>query len=115
MQRSGSHFQYTREGLAHSSQCDAADRLFTLLTTGGGLPRDAPGWLAQGFPLIKSVDTLKLSEPPRRINPCDAREWIRWKSAMNDTLSAALIGAIAGYLIARHCPEIEWIVHTLIG
>jgi hypothetical protein len=102
--------------LVRSSQCDAADRLFTLPTTGGGLERGwHGGWPAQGFPLIKSVDTLKLSEPPRRINPCDAREWIRWKSAMNDTLSAALIGAIAGYLIARHCPEIEWIVHTLIG
>jgi hypothetical protein len=25
---------------------------------------------------------------------------------MNDTLSAAVIGAIAGYLIARHWPEI---------
>jgi hypothetical protein len=32
-----------------------------------------------------------------------------------DTLSAAVIGAIAGYLIAQHCPEIEGIVHTLIG
>ena len=49
-----------------------------------------------------------------RINPCDAREWLRQKSAMTDTLSAAVIGAIAGYLIA-HCPEIEWILHTLIG
>jgi hypothetical protein len=34
---------------------------------------------------------------------------------MNDTLSAAVIGAIAGYLIARHSPQIEWIVHALIG
>jgi len=34
---------------------------------------------------------------------------------MNDTLSAAAIGTIAGYLIARHCPEIEWLLHTLIG
>jgi hypothetical protein len=34
---------------------------------------------------------------------------------MNDTLSAAVIGAIAGYLIARHSSEIEWILHTLIG
>lgn len=33
---------------------------------------------------------------------------------MNHTLSAAVIGAIAGYLIARHIVEIEWIVHTLI-
>ena len=34
---------------------------------------------------------------------------------MNDILSAAVIGAIAGYFIARHGPEIEWILHTLIG
>jgi hypothetical protein len=34
---------------------------------------------------------------------------------MTDTLSAAVIGAITGYLIARHCPEIEWILHALIG
>jgi hypothetical protein len=34
---------------------------------------------------------------------------------MSDTLSAAVIGAIAGYLIARHISEIEWILHTLIG
>jgi len=34
---------------------------------------------------------------------------------MNDTLSAVVIGAIAGYLIARHGPEIEWIVYALIG
>jgi len=26
-----------------------------------------------------------------------------------------VIGAIAGYLIARHCPEIEWILRTLMG
>ena len=37
------------------------------------------------------------------------------KFAVNDTLSAAVIGAIAGYLIARHIPEIEWILHALIG
>jgi hypothetical protein len=34
---------------------------------------------------------------------------------MIDTLSAAMIGAIAGYLIARHSLEIAWILHTLIG
>jgi hypothetical protein len=34
---------------------------------------------------------------------------------MSDTLSAAVIGAIAGYLIAQHIPEIEWILHTLLG
>jgi len=35
---------------------------------------------------------------------------------MNDSLAAAVIGAIAaGYLVARHSPEIEWILHTLIG
>lgn len=37
------------------------------------------------------------------------------KIAMNDALSAAVIGAIAGYLIARHSAEIEWLVHALIG
>jgi len=35
--------------------------------------------------------------------------------AMRDTLSAAVIGGIAGYLIARHGREIEWILHALIG
>jgi hypothetical protein len=34
---------------------------------------------------------------------------------MNDILSAAVIGAIAGYFIARHGPDIEWILHTLSG
>jgi hypothetical protein len=34
---------------------------------------------------------------------------------MNDALSAAVIGAIAGYLIARHSAEIEWLLHALIG
>jgi len=34
---------------------------------------------------------------------------------MNDALSAAVIGAIAGYLIARHGPQIEWILHALLG
>ena len=34
---------------------------------------------------------------------------------MNDTLSAAVIGAIAGYFIAQHAPEIEWILHMLNG
>ncbi len=34
---------------------------------------------------------------------------------MNDVLSAALIGAMAGYLVARHFPEIEWILHTLLS
>ena len=34
---------------------------------------------------------------------------------MSETLSAALLGAIAGYLIARHAPEILWIVRLLIG
>jgi len=34
---------------------------------------------------------------------------------MNDTVSAATIGAIAGYLIARHSMEIEWILRTLFG
>ena len=34
---------------------------------------------------------------------------------MNDALPAALLGAIAGYLIARHAPQIEWILHALIG
>ena len=72
-------------------------------------------WL-RGFTIAaKKVSTLKLSQPPMRINPCDAREWLRQKSAMTDTLSAVVIGAIAGYLIARHCSEIEWILHTLIG
>jgi prepilin signal peptidase PulO-like enzyme (type II secretory pathway) len=31
-----------------------------------------------------------------------------------DNLSAALIGAIAGYLVARHISEIEWVLHMFI-
>ncbi len=34
---------------------------------------------------------------------------------MSDTVSAALIGAITGYLIARHCAELAWILHILTG
>jgi hypothetical protein len=34
---------------------------------------------------------------------------------MNDAFAAAVIGAIAGYLIARHSPEIECVLRTLIG
>jgi hypothetical protein len=34
---------------------------------------------------------------------------------MSDSLSAAVIGAIAGYLVARHGPEIEWFLHALLG
>ncbi len=34
---------------------------------------------------------------------------------MNDSLSAAVIGALAGYLVARHIAEIEWILHMLVG
>lgn len=34
---------------------------------------------------------------------------------MGDTLSAVLIGAIAGYIIARHGSELAWILHILIG
>jgi hypothetical protein len=35
---------------------------------------------------------------------------------MNDNpLWIAVIGAIAGYVIARHCPEIEWILRILTG
>ena len=34
---------------------------------------------------------------------------------MTDTLSAAVIGAIVGYLIARHWPEIDRVLHLLIG
>ena len=57
---------------------------------------------------------MKPGRPVARINPVmrenDAGTW-----EMSDTLTAAVIGAIAGYLIARHSAEIEWIVHTLIG
>jgi hypothetical protein len=34
---------------------------------------------------------------------------------MGDTLAGVLIGVIAGYLISRHCAEIEWALHALIG
>jgi hypothetical protein len=34
---------------------------------------------------------------------------------LTDALTAAVIGAIAGYLIARHTAEIEWVLHALIG
>jgi hypothetical protein len=34
---------------------------------------------------------------------------------MKDTATAALMGAIVGYVIHWHWPEIEWMVHILIG
>ena len=52
--------------------------------------------------------------PLVRINACDGRECVQ-RIAMNDSLAAAAIGLIVGYLIARHSSEIEWILHTLIG
>ena len=62
----------------------------------------------------KSAATLKLAGLVARINPCDGREWAQ-QTAMNDALSAAVIGALAGYLIAQHNSEIVWILHTLFG
>jgi hypothetical protein len=34
---------------------------------------------------------------------------------MNDALLAAVIGAIAGYIIARHCPEIALMLQIMTG
>jgi hypothetical protein len=34
---------------------------------------------------------------------------------MKDTATAALMGAIVGYFIHRHWPEIEWLVRILTG
>ena len=34
---------------------------------------------------------------------------------MKDTAPAALMGAIVGYLIHRHWPEIDWLVRILTG
>ena len=34
---------------------------------------------------------------------------------MADTLSGALIGAIAGFLLARHSVQVEWLLRALIG
>jgi len=34
---------------------------------------------------------------------------------MSGILSGAVIGAIAGYVVARHVQEIEWLLRTLIG
>jgi len=58
---------------------------------------------------------LKPNDPPARINPCDARKRRRQDNAVNDALLAAVIGAIAGYIIARHCPELDWILQILTG
>jgi hypothetical protein len=70
----------------------------------------------RGFTLDskKRAATLKPGEPLARINPCDGRDCLQ-QIAMNDSLAAAAIGLIVGYLIARHTSEIEWILHTLIG
>lgn len=70
----------------------------------------------RGFTLdsIKKAAPPKPGEPLTRINPCDARECLQ-QIAMNDSLAAAAIGLIVGYLVARHSSEIEWILHTLIG
>lgn len=68
-----------------------------------------------GFTMDSEKDPdLKPGHPPVRINRCDGRECVR-QIAMNDSLAAAAIGLIVGYLIARHSSEIEWILHTLIG
>lgn len=42
-------------------------------------------------------------------------ESARVEVPMNDALWSAVIGAIGGYLIARHCPEIAWLLHILTG
>jgi len=63
----------------------------------------------------QGVSTLKPNDPPARINPCDARKRRRQDNAVNDALLAAVIGAIAGYMIARHCPELDWILQILTG
>jgi len=63
----------------------------------------------------KGVSTLKPNDPPARINPCDARKRRRQDNAVNDALLAAVIGAIAGYMIARNCPELDWILQILTG
>jgi hypothetical protein len=34
-------------------------------------------------------------------------------AAMNDALSAALLGALIGYLAHGYWPELEWIIRTL--
>ena len=34
---------------------------------------------------------------------------------MNDALLAAVLGAIAGYIIARQCPGLDWILQILTG
>jgi hypothetical protein len=34
---------------------------------------------------------------------------------VNDALLAAVIGAIAGYIIARHCPGLDWILRIFSG
>jgi len=63
----------------------------------------------------KGVSTLKPNDPPARINPCDARKRRLQDNAVNDALLAAVIGAIAGYMIARNCPELDWILQILTG
>jgi hypothetical protein len=40
---------------------------------------------------------------------------LRQRIAMTDTLSAAVSGAVAGFLLARHTTKIDWILHILIG
>lgn len=95
-----------RRGSRLSGGCASGrhpDRIAPLIRTGR----------LRGFSIAaKKVSTLKPIAPPRRINTC---EWLRPRSAMSDTLSAALIGAIAGYIIARHCPELDWILRILTG
>jgi len=34
---------------------------------------------------------------------------------MKDTATAAFMGAIVGYLLHRHWPEIDWLVRILTG
>lgn len=51
----------------------------------------------------------------RVLTPVMRENDYRHRIAMIDALSAAVLGAIAGYLMARHSPEIEWILRTVTG
>jgi F0F1-type ATP synthase assembly protein I len=61
---------------------------------------------------LRARETRSAAQAYKR---CNARQCPCQKISMNEVLSAALIGAVFGYLIARHSSEVEWILHTLIG
>ncbi len=44
-----------------------------------------------------------------------ANEFTPTGTAMQDTVSAAVIGAIVGYMIHAYWPQLQWLLRLLVG